>query len=43
MSKDKPTTCKEKWEQDMNEPESFRDDDKDSLEYNNSEEENDNQ
>ena len=40
MSKDKSSTCFEKWEQDMNEPESFRDDDKDSLDNYNSEEEN---
>ena len=44
MSKDKPKDCYTKWEQDYKDgAESCRDDDRDGLEYNNSEEENDNQ
>ena len=42
MSKDKPANCKEKWEQDYKDgAESYRDDDKDSLDNHMSEEEND--
>ena len=35
MSKDKPANCKDKWEQDMKEPESFSDDDNNAMQYDN--------